>query len=203
MSGDTAIDSVDWYDTNAERYVADTLRADVAHVHRQFLAYLPDRAHILDAGCGSGRDSLAFKALGYQVTAMDGSAEMARIASALLGQPVLTLRHQEVAFDRHFDGVWSMASLLHVPMAELPDVLTRYRNALVDKGILFASFKLGEGEAVVGHRHFTYHDPESFARLIASIDGLELIETSVGQDTRPGRGAESWLSTICQRIVRR
>lgn len=38
-------------------------------------------AHIIDLGCGSGRDSKAFINKGYKVTAVDGSKELAKIAS--------------------------------------------------------------------------------------------------------------------------
>jgi SAM-dependent methyltransferase len=38
-------------------------------VYEPFLTLLPDNSHILDAGCGSGRDSLYFLQNGYKVKA--------------------------------------------------------------------------------------------------------------------------------------
>jgi ubiquinone/menaquinone biosynthesis C-methylase UbiE len=41
----------------------------MAPLYTRFLARIPAGGHILDAGCGSGRDALAFRKLGYAVTA--------------------------------------------------------------------------------------------------------------------------------------
>jgi hypothetical protein len=42
--------------------------------------------------------------------------------------------------------VWANACLLHVPKDRLPEVIARIHRALRPSGILFASFKAGEGE---------------------------------------------------------
>ena len=46
---------------------------------------LPVGSRILDFGCGSGRDAKYFLEKGYQVTAIDGSAELCRLASEFTG----------------------------------------------------------------------------------------------------------------------
>jgi len=194
-----SVNSASWYDRNGSDYINRTQDVGLQHLYQRFLAYLPDGGRILDAGCGSGRDSLAFQSMGYRVTAMDASVEMVRHASDLLGQQALLLRHQEVDFHEAFDGVWSMASLLHVPQAELPDVLERYRDALVPGGVLFASFKHGDGEEIVGERLFAHQHRASFARLIGSIAGMTLLDTSIDLDTRPGRNDEEWFTAVCRK----
>ena len=57
-------------------------------LYQPFLAELPDSARILDLGCGSGRDTLAFKNKGYQVEAIDYSEELVKKATALSGVKV-------------------------------------------------------------------------------------------------------------------
>ena len=47
-----------YYDVHAKEYAALTVKADMSPAYDRFLAYLPAGAAILDAGCGSGRDSL-------------------------------------------------------------------------------------------------------------------------------------------------
>jgi len=74
---------------------------------------------ILDAGCGSGRDSLAFMRKGYQVVSIDASGEMVAAASRLTGQSAVLMRFDEVAFDGEFDADWACASLLHVARRDL------------------------------------------------------------------------------------
>ena len=60
-----------------------------------FLALIPAGGQILDAGCGSGRDSRFFIQKGYGVTAMDGAAALGRLAAESLGQAVLHLTFEE------------------------------------------------------------------------------------------------------------
>jgi SAM-dependent methyltransferase len=63
----------DYYQHNAGMFFADTGDVDMTLLYRRFLPLLPEAAHVLDAGCGSGRDALAFARRGHRVTAFDAS----------------------------------------------------------------------------------------------------------------------------------
>lgn len=52
-------------------------------LYQPFLAELQEGTRILDVGCGSGRDTLAFKNKGYQVDAIDYSEELVKKATRL------------------------------------------------------------------------------------------------------------------------
>ncbi len=196
-SGD--VNSAAWYDRNTQDYVDRTQMVELSHLYERFLRYVPAGGRILDAGCGSGRDSLAFRRLGYDVVPMDASIEMVKHVSQLLGTKAIHRRHQDVDFVEAFDGVWSMASLLHVSHAELPEVLGKYRTALIPGGAFFASFKHGQGEQVRDERLFANQDDASFRQLLRHVPGLTLLETSVDTDRRPGREGDEWFSVICRR----
>ncbi len=196
---DAPLNSADWYDRHTQEYIARTQTVDLSPLYAKFLAHVPPGGRILDAGCGSGRDSLAFRELGYAVVSMDASLAMVEHVIEMLGQEALHLRHQDVIFVEAFDGIWSMASLLHVPHAELPDVLQRYQRALVPGGVLFASFKLGEGEDVRSERLFANQNETSFRAVVARVAGLGLLETWMEVDRRPGRQDEQWFNVLCQR----
>ena len=77
--------TVDYYNTNADAYFAQTAGADFSATHAKFCAYLPTRGRILDAGCGSGRDAAAFARMGYEAEGLDASSAMARLATEKLG----------------------------------------------------------------------------------------------------------------------
>lgn len=51
---------VNYYDVHAKEYAELTVNADMSHAYEKFLRYLTLGAKLLDAGCGSGRDSLFF-----------------------------------------------------------------------------------------------------------------------------------------------
>ena len=115
--------SLSFYDAHAKEYAALTVKADMSPAYDRFLAYLPAGAAILDAGCGSGRDSLCFMKKGYDVTMLDASGEMCKCAEALTGQKALCMGFHEIEFADRFDGIWACASLLHVSEKELENVL--------------------------------------------------------------------------------
>jgi SAM-dependent methyltransferase len=195
------VDSAAWYDRHTAGYIANTESVDMSDVHARFLAHVPAGGRILDAGCGSGRDSRAMLDRGYDVTPMDASIEMVRHASETLGRPALHLRHQDVDFAAAFDGIWSNASLLHVPQDELAGVMTKYRDALVPGGVMFASFKHGAGEIQRDERLFSNQTAESCRTLLESVPGLDLIEMWVDTDRRPDRGHEEWLNLLCRKTA--
>lgn len=188
--------TLSYYRDQAESFVLDTQTVDMAPLYARFLTHLPANARILDAGCGSGRDARAFAERGFMVTAFDASPAMAAVAEAYLGAPVTVLRFQDIAWRQVFDGIWACASLLHVPMAELPDVMHRFGLALKPGGILYASFKYGHGEQVRNGRHFTDLDEAGLADLLDQVGLFVEVETWVTSDRRPGRESERWLNSL-------
>jgi SAM-dependent methyltransferase len=189
----------DYYDLHADAFVAQTVAVDMAPLHQRFLAHLPARAKILDAGCGSGRDARAFLERGHEVVAIDGSAEMVRRASRLTGLEVLQLRFEELAFVEAFDGIWASASLLHVPQRGMAEVSARFVRALRPGGIWYMSFKLGRGERVKGGRLFNDQDEASLAEVLRAFPGVQLIAFWRTGDRRPGRTSEIWLNGLVRR----
>ena len=67
---------IDYYNKHAEEFTTSTFEVDMKSLYQPFLAELPEGARILDVGCGSGRDTLAFKNFGHQVEAIDYSEEL-------------------------------------------------------------------------------------------------------------------------------
>ena len=79
-------DTLKYYNQNAEKYCEQTKNGDMTEAYNRFLLLLPDRAYILDFGCGSGRDSKYFLEKGYTVRAIDGSEKLCELASDYIGQ---------------------------------------------------------------------------------------------------------------------
>jgi 2-polyprenyl-3-methyl-5-hydroxy-6-metoxy-1,4-benzoquinol methylase len=75
------------------------------NLYQPFLELIPDGGRILDAGCGSGRDTKYFKNQRYSVVAFDYSEEIVRLASEYINQPVLHMSFDHVEFENEFDGI--------------------------------------------------------------------------------------------------
>ena len=186
--------SLSFYDRNAAAYLQDTVNADVASLRARFLEHVTPGGRILDAGCGSGRDARAFFEEGYDVSAFDGSAELATFASAYAGIAVQHLTFAEMEWRDAFDGVWASASLLHVPRADLDGIFKRFARALKPNGAWYLSMKLGDSDRLVNGRLFTdVTEPELRNRLEAL--GLQVSELWCTDDVRPRR-SDRWVNAI-------
>lgn len=186
--------TLEYYDLNAQEFVTQTQMLPFAGVQNRFLMKLPQGGHILDFGCGSGRDTRCFLKQGFKVTATDGSAKMCRLASEFTGIPVKQMRFQELNDKNVYDGIWACALILHLTKDELPGVLVRMRDALKAHGLIYTSFKYGEFEGWIGDRYFTYFTWKSFRDMIAGIGGLEIEEIWLTPDSRPERADQQWLN---------
>lgn len=184
-----------YYNQNALQFVDDTLHVDMRSLYEPFLAELPVCAHILDAGCGSGRDALAFQRMGHQVSAFDASEQLANHASQLLGFIVPAKRFDELDDIELYDGIWACASLLHVPQRQLRDAFACLWRALKAGGVLYCSFKLGDGERLHHGRHFTDADETRIDDWTRELPGLSRRTYWLTSDQRPGRD-EQWLNVL-------
>lgn len=192
--------TIDYYNANAEMFYQETIGVEMTEFYEKFLIILPDKAKILDAGCGSGRDSLYFKRHGYQVTAIDGSFSLAQLAAKTINEPILNQTFQEIEFENEFDGIWACASLLHVSRNEIDDVINRLAKALKTDGILYASFKYGDEEYEKDGRYFNSYDEESFRELINTQANIEILKVWISNDLRKERNQEKWLNILMIKI---
>lgn len=195
-----------WYAHHAARFVAHTAARDLGDARARFLAHLRPGATVLDAGCGAGRDTRAFQAAGCQVTPMEPVEPLARATEVLTGLRVQRRRHEAVDDVAAWDGVWALASLLHLPRAVLPDVLARYARALRPGGVLYASFKEGaralDGpdprDAEAG-RWFSFYTVDDLNGLVHATPGLQLLDVARDAGRSPEGDARAWLTLLVRR----
>jgi 2-polyprenyl-3-methyl-5-hydroxy-6-metoxy-1,4-benzoquinol methylase len=193
------VSQIDYYSAHAEEYYRATRALDMSSLYERFLGKLPRDAYILDAGCGSGRDTKAFLEMGYTVAAFDGSPQMAQLASAYTGQRCQVLRFQDVDFQQEFDGVWACASILHVPKCEIEDVLSRFVKALKPGGFMFLSVIEGEGERVSTEgRLYNSYLEGSLTELLLSLSFVEEIECWKSDCSSDHRAP--WLNVLFKKV---
>lgn len=196
------MDSIAYYNKNAQAFFDRTINADQQEVYEKFLSRMPEKGGILDAGCGVGRDSKFFQRKGYDVVAFDGSIEMVRLASDQLGKPALHLLFQDVDFQNEFDGVWANASLLHVPYENLRGIIQSFHAALLPSGILYASFKYGSFMRQADDRTFYDMNEDNIQPYLEGLfHPLEIWKSPDTRSTVALSPDKSWLHCIAKRIV--
>ncbi|BBR60769.1 MULTISPECIES: class I SAM-dependent methyltransferase [unclassified Klebsiella] len=190
--------TLEYYQHHADDFFSSTVNVDMDSLYTPFLERVPKGGWILDAGCGSGRDSKAFLQQGYQVEAFDATAEMAKLASQHTGFSVKQMTFSDVDAVNRYDGIWCCASLLHVSAAELPDAMAKLARALKPGGTWYVSFKYGDGERVKDGRHFTDLNEQRLNAMLAGLADITLAGHWITEDKRPDR-SEMWLNALLQK----
>lgn len=174
--------TISYYNDNADAFFNRTISANIGRFYQDFLGHLSAGSHILDLGCGSGRDSKYFLDQGYQVTACDASQEMVKLASNHMGQEAFLLKFQDLDFEQSFEAVWANASLLHVPYDNLESILKKIHRALKPEGVFYASFKHGDHHRNDGARDFYDMNEKKIKPYLAPL--FENLCFTVSEDTR-------------------
>ncbi len=185
-----------YYDQNAQAYFDSTFQVEMESLYAPFLARLQPGNTILDAGCGSGRDAQAFARRGYRVLAFDASEQLVTLARKNTG---LDIQHGTF-FDfqtspQSLHAIWACASLLHLPVAQLPETLNHLARFLAPDGVFYCSFKYGEGEVEQDGRRFTNLNETQLVRILSETCFImdRIWQTD---DLRPGHEDEKWLNAI-------
>lgn len=190
--------TIQYYNQNADAFIQGTINVDMEDLYRPFINNLPKDALILDAGCGSGRDTKAFLDKGFKVKAIDASEAMVSHATSYSGIEVKQATFQNITDVDKYDGIWTCASLLHVPLEELPQVIGNLRRALKQGGVWYLSFKYGSLERIKDGRVFTDMNENTIKTLLSHEPDLEILDMWTTIDTRPER-SEKWLNIIVGR----
>ena len=194
------MNTLDYYNKNSEEYFNSTLNVDMTNTYKPFLKLVPKDGKILDLGCGSGRDSMNFIKLGYEVTAVDGSKELAKKASVLLGKEVILSTFEELELKEKFHGIWACASLLHIKREDLKTVLNNLYNNLEDNGVFYMSFKYGEKEYVDDkNRYFNCFTDESIISFINENTKYNILGLYITEDKLGRVNEVKWLNLICNK----
>lgn len=187
--------TLEYYQRHAQDFFSATVNVDMASLYAPFLERIPAGGRILDAGCGSGRDSKALLQQGYAVEAFDATAEMVALATQHTGLPVRQITFSDVDVTARYDGIWCCASLLHVRMQALPEAMERLAQALKPDGVWYVSFKYGDGERIKEGRHFTDLNEHALEALLTPLTDITLIRHWITEDKRPER-TEMWLNAL-------
>ncbi|MAE49755.1 SAM-dependent methyltransferase [Candidatus Pacearchaeota archaeon] len=145
---DWKAETIRFYQDHAGAYEQRTkaILEDKAFLEKRdaFLSLLPGK-EILDLGSGPGRDATYFKKQGYNPLCLDISPEMVKRCQQK-GLTAITEDIETLNLNKQFDGIWSCASLVHLPKQHLPATLKKMKIHLRPKGILHIGMKEGSFE---------------------------------------------------------
>lgn len=196
-----------YYEDNAKYLSQRYESANVDNIHTLLLNTFPLKSHLLEIGCGSGRDAGFMYQNGYDVIAMDGSREM--IAEAELCHPELIDNFEvlkipdELHFESYsFDGVYSISTLMHLDKSSIDKTIEKVAMILKPGGKFFFSVSIQRddvnvhGEDEKG-RYFTTMSESEWIACCEKC-GLQLEHSEITGDGL-GRDGIVWLTCIVRK----
>ena len=167
---------------------------------RRFAARLPAGARVLDYGCGIGTDLAWMRAQGFEVEGIDGTAAFVEEAKRRCpGAPIHCARFEEVPLaSGRYDGIWSHAALMHVPLDVLRRQLKKLSRALRPGGVLGVTLAWGR------RRTFTRRDwiPDRYVAAYSKAEGGAFFEgwstQHLGVGSHDGRHGR-WIYVLASR----
>ena len=197
--------TIEAYNQTAEEYAKNVQNLHPKTAGDKFVKYALGK-DILDIGCGSGRDARIFTSKSFNVTGIDLSEKMVSISkrtspkSDFVVMDMLNLGLREESFD----GVWSLASLLHLPKSKTREAIEETYRVLKTGGVLYIGVKQGTGEELIEdkrysqkiNKFYSYFQPSELEELVSStgFSKCESIEYSQNTDyiQHPEIGIFAW-----------
>jgi SAM-dependent methyltransferase len=181
------------YDLIAEAYLERFGRSQVRDRWlRQMIARLPQRARVLDLGCGAGLPvARVLAAQGFQVVGVDGSARQIELAVANVpeGQFILADMTEVEFAPASFDAISAFYAITHIPRQEHATLLRRIAAWLKPGGVFVGSFGADDwrGQWLGTEIFFSHYSAQTNERL-AHEAGLLLEKAEVvPQDNEDAR----------------
>lgn len=166
----------------------------------EFLKRLPGN-RVLDIGCGLGLDSTAFASMGLRVVAADIATEFLSIIRTR--QPAVPAVAADMTMPCFragaFDGIYAVASFLHVPPHLARETLAAFARMLAPGGILFLHHvKAADGRTgyrvdnllICGNPALCFcHTPEELTSMLGGEGMRTLAVTSLRPTRYPSESA--------------
>ncbi|TAL49161.1 class I SAM-dependent methyltransferase [Patescibacteria group bacterium] len=170
----------------------------------KYLSFFKQGASILDVGCGWGEKSKYMVKKGFDITGIDFSEEMIKLAKeqAPAGKFFVKDIRQPLELETLFDGVFAQAVLLHIPKNEIVGVLKNITAPLKSKGYFYAAVKEmrqgGKDEEIVKEsdygydykRFFSYFMLDELKKYIQEIR-LKVVYENITSD-----GKTNWIQIV-------
>ncbi len=147
-----------------------------------------EKGKILDAGCGTGRETHYFSRKGFDVIGIDVAEKAIELARKRKEGSYKVMDFRDLKFNnRSFSGVWCVAAIFFMEKKEMKNSLKEFERVLKPKGLLHVSFKEGEGKRVKekrGGKINEYLVSESEAKKMIKDAGFEIIKESTTENSQ-------------------
>ena len=199
--------TLNYYSNNASLLSTRYELANVSDLQSRLLNCFNNKNQLLELGCGSGRDAAFMIDHGFQVTGIDGSEEM--IHSAIELHPelngnliVAAIPEDLYKIEKTFDGIYSIATLMHLKESQVRLVIKELLNLLNSDGTLFFSVSIARDDI----NKMGFDEKGRFFLLLSKEEWVSICRESGFKDVAIiisedglGRDGITWLTCILKK----
>ncbi|MFH1376186.1 MAG: class I SAM-dependent methyltransferase [Candidatus Woesearchaeota archaeon] len=195
-------EAIQTYNKIANLYAEYTETKIMQYQISKFTSVLPGKK-VLDAGCGVGRDVAYMEEDGLDITGIDISEGILKEAKKRYPKSKFKLMDfRKMSFKaKSFDGIWSMAGLIHTDRNEMPKILKEFNRILKQNGIIYLAVVEGEGEEEVRKqkyenepRTYVYYKLPEIEKFLGEA-GFQIMHSEISQtDTK------NWVEVFARKI---
>ncbi|MEA2016966.1 MAG: class I SAM-dependent methyltransferase [Campylobacterota bacterium] len=200
------VKTINYYEENANSLISRYESADVSEVQTLLLKTFKQKSSLLEIGCGSGRDALFMIKNDYDVIGIDGSRNMIEEAIQIHPELKEKLFHKtlpnDLEFEIKFDGIYSIATFMHLSKDDLEEAILNIYNLLNQNGRFFMSVSLFRDDIDKNGidekgRFFLVLSLEQWIDILEDV-GFNILETKTNTDGL-NRGGIEWLTVVVQK----
>ncbi|MCT7464890.1 class I SAM-dependent methyltransferase [Aliarcobacter cryaerophilus] len=198
--------TLNYYEINYKNLSIKYENADVNEIQNILFKTFEKKSKLLEIGCGSGRDASFMTSNGFDVIGIDGSKNM--IDEAKKNHPKLSTKlfnktlPNDLTFDTKFDGIYSIATLMHLTKDDLKKTILKIYDLLNPSGKILISVSLfrddlDEHGFDKDGRYFLILNFEEWISIFKNI-GFNILEIKTNKDGLNRTGIE-WLTVVAQK----
>lgn len=198
--------TLDYYERESSQLSIEYERANISELHQLLLNTFNNKDKLLEIGCGSGRDASFLNKKNYDVVAIDGSQNMIKEAKKFHPEMKTSFICKnipnELSFEKTFDGIYSIATLMHLNKQDLERTLLLIYNLLNFNGRFLLSIAITRDDINKdgldkNKRYFLILEEKVWIGLCQNI-GFKLL-SKVTRDDGLNRKKIKWLTLILEK----
>lgn len=198
--------TINYYEQNSSNLSSRYESADVFEIHKLLLQTFDKNSELLEIGCGSGRDASFMSKNDFNITAIDGSINMIKEAKNIHPELFKKLFHKtlpnDLEFDKKFDGIYSIATLMHLSKNDLKITMSKIYNLLNQNGKFLMSVSLFRDDINKNGfddkgRFFLVLNFDEWVNLLENI-GFKILKTKTNADGLDRNGIQ-WLTLVAKK----